>query len=454
MSRLRSTLIHLKDKYYHRSEIQKCRRILDEHERRPAADQFAKQKERLAKLLTRAANEVPYYRDMFRELGFEENADGLIRDYHQIPFLTRQLIRENFDRLKNHNLNDYRWFLNKTGGSTGEPLLFIQDWDYSDFNMAMTQKQFCWAGERDDNTHVKLWGSQDDILRGSLGLKARMSNWLYKTVILNSFCMTTTDMQNYVDIIQNKTPVLIEAYADSAYELSSYINQRSISMAGLTGVMTSAGTLFPFMRAEIEKAFRCKVFNRYGSREMGAMACEKESGKGLYVSTYTHFIEVVNEKGDHCEPGEEGEIIVTCLTNHVFPLIRYRIGDRGIVRVVFNDQVDSCFVLENVSGRVTDSFVRRDGTVISSAFFIHFLGVVFNSGWLEKVQIIQRDYELVEVKMVVSLQPAPSDLSDLRTTIQKVMGKNCEVVFDLVDEIPKLSSGKYQYTKTLVRKDS
>ena len=30
------------------------------------------------------------------------------------------------------------------------------------------------------------------------------------------------------------------------------------------------------------------------------------------------------------------------------------------------------------------------------------------------------------------------------------MGKNCEIVWDFVDEIPKTKSGKFLYTKTLV----
>jgi len=449
---IRSSLIRLKDKYYHHNNIQECRRILNEFEQKSDADKLTIQKRRLDNLLSKVAYDVPYYQDLFRGMQIEANNNSLLDRFSQIPFLSKPLIRENFDRIKNRHLEAKCWFLDKTGGSSGEPLVFIADGKFSDFGMAMMQAQFNWAGKKELDTHIKLWGSQRDILQGDIGLRSRISNWLYKTILLNSFCMTLNDMQNYAEVIQASSPVFLEAYADSAYELARYINRHSISISSVTGVLTSAGTLFPFMRMEIEKAFHCKVFNRYGSREMGAIACEKVGGQGLYVSTYTHLVEVVNEKGEHCQPGEEGEIIITCLTNSSFPFIRYRIGDRAIVKDIHQGQVNSCTVLENVSGRVSDSFMRRDGTVISSAFFIHFLGVVHNSGWLEKVQVNQLDYESVVIKMVVSSPPPVSDLHGIESSIKKVMGEDCMVEFTFEKELSALSSGKYQYTQSFLKR--
>ena len=85
------------------------------------------------------------------------------------------------------------------------------------------------------------------------------------------------------------------------------------------------------MREEIERAFGCPVLNRYGSREVANVAAERVPGRGLEIFTYTHLLEVVDADGRPCGPGEEGDILVTCLANYAMPIIRYRIGDRAVV---------------------------------------------------------------------------------------------------------------------------
>jgi phenylacetate-CoA ligase len=215
-------------------------------------------------------------------------------------------------------------------------------------------------------------------------------------------------------------------------------------------MITSAGTLHPFMREEIETAFGCWVTNRYGSREMGSMACEKEPGQGLNVSMFTHLVEVLDERGEPCQPGEEGEVIVTCLTNYSMPFIRYRIGDRAVVKNYSCDNKNGCDLLESVSGRVGDVFRKKDGGVVSSAYFIHFLGVVNYKKWLEKFQVIQLNFNDIVIKMVVSERPSREDLFRIETDIKRVMGDECKVMVEFVDEIPKLPSGKYQYTRSMV----
>lgn len=308
-----------------------------------------------------------------------------------------------------------------------------------------------WAGKKKHDTHFKLWGSQEEILRGSLGSRSILSNWLYKLQLLNSFSMSAEQMAGYVSRIEKSSPAFIEAYVDSAYELARFINQSGKSLHNISGIIASAGTLYPFMREEIEKAFGCKVTNRYGSREMGNMACEKDQGKELMVSMFTHFIEVVDENGEQCQPGEEGEIIVTSLTNQAMPFIRYRIGDRAIVGKSPASEPPVCISFTSVTGRSVDIIRKKDGGIVSGNYFIHFVGVANYQHWLDKFQVIQSDYDEIMIKMVVNTTPSENDLNRIATDVKRVMGEECHVKFETVDEIPKEASGKYQFIKSLVK---
>ena len=108
-------------------------------------------------------------------------------------------------------------------------------------------------------------------------------------------------------------------------------NEKSLPIRPQVAIMTSAGTLHPLMREKIETAFQCKVFNRYGSREVGDIASECEAHAGLHVFPSGNYIEIVDDQGHPVPNGEEGNILVTNLYNYAMPLIRYYIGDRGVL---------------------------------------------------------------------------------------------------------------------------
>ncbi len=85
------------------------------------------------------------------------------------------------------------------------------------------------------------------------------------------------------------------------------------------------------MREKIQQVFQCRVYDRYGSREFGDMVCENPNMDGLWVAPWGCYLEVVDTHGQRLPDGVEGEILVTSLTNHAMPLIRYKIGDRGVL---------------------------------------------------------------------------------------------------------------------------
>ncbi|MBD9375237.1 phenylacetate--CoA ligase family protein [Rhizobium sp. ARZ01] len=420
----------------------------------PIARQREAQRERLSQLLLHAARNVPHYRDVLTMTGVVHGDHVDLERFRHVPELTRDMLRAKFELLKSDDLPLRAWHKNSSGGSSGEPVSLLQDRYYDDMGQAATEMHYSWAGKVPGEPFVKLWGSDRDVLFGTVGWRNKLSNFMRNRAFLNSFDLSRQRMQNYARVIQRVRPVIIEAYSESIYELARYINAERIKLPPVRSVVTSAGTLYPFIREEVTRAFNCPVLNRYGSREVGNLAGEREAGAGMEVFTYTHFVEVVDDAGEPCGPGEEGDLLVTCLTNYAMPIIRYRIGDRAVVGDAVTTPTPSLERLATVTGRITDAFVREDGSTIPGNFFIHFVGVVHNSGWLRKTQIIQQDYNMILVKMVLSAPPPEGTLEEIRSSLQRVTGSACQVTFEFVDAIPKLASGKYRYTVSLVPRPS
>jgi phenylacetate-CoA ligase len=198
------------------------------------------------------------------------------------------------------------------------------------------------------------------------------------------------------------------------------------------------------MRETIEGVFGCKVFDRYGSREVSDIAGECSAHRGLHVFPWGCYVEVVDDAGERVPAGTEGNILVTCLGNYAMPLVRYQIGDRGVLS---SDTTCSCGrggqILERIAGRNDDIFVRSDGTQIEGGYF----GVLlYSRPWVLQCQVIQRGYTSILFKIKRSAHGcAPGELEDIIGKTRMAMGEECQVDFEFVEDIPKSPSGKYRY---------
>jgi phenylacetate-coenzyme A ligase PaaK-like adenylate-forming protein len=72
--------------------------------------------------------------------------------------------------------------------------------------------------------------------------------------------------------------------------------------------------------------------------------------------------------------------------------------------------------------------------------------VVFNQGIISKFQVIQNDYEKITIKYVLQKKNEFTEIKKrINQAIRKVMGESCQIIWEEVDSIPFLPSGKYLY---------
>lgn len=407
---------------------------------------------RLAEMLRFAFEHVPYYRAEAEKLGLGAADMGARpeRVLHALPLLDKAILRSRLNELKADDLDQRRWYYNTSGGSTGEPARFVQDAVYHTAGMAGKALFDEWTGYVPGMPKVVLWGSERDLLVGKETWRSRLGHVLRNEYSLNTFRMAEPDMRRFVETINRVRPVQIRAYAESAFELARFIEREGLAVHSPKAVMTSAGTLYPHMRQVIERAFSAPVFNRYGSREVGDIACECERHQGLHVNPYIHHVEILREDGDPCAPGEVGEVVVTLLTNFAMPIVRYRIGDMA----AWAEQPCGCGrqwpLLREVSGRV-NSIIRTSKGAYSSAALstlIYFKDMEktqpFSS--LRQYQLVQKALDHFELKVV--LQDAgvwEFEREQVLAKLRSVLGAEAYIKTEIVDEIAPSASGKYQF---------
>jgi phenylacetate-coenzyme A ligase PaaK-like adenylate-forming protein len=402
----------------------------------------------LTQLLRHAHAHVPYYTAVLTSAGaVAANGEVDLSRFRAIPPLTKQDIRGHFEQLQSDDRESREWTFNFSGGSTGEPIRIAQE-TRDDVQRAMTFLFDEWSGRRIGERQVRLWASPRDLDEHRLSMRARVRQRFRNQLWLDAFRMTPERMAEYVRTINEFRPVQILAYAGSLFELARFIERARLTVWAPAGVMTSAETLFPEQRRLLERVFRAPVFNRYGSREAGNMACECASHQGLHVAAPSHFIEILRPDGTPVDPGEAGEIVVTCLGALVMPLIRYRIGDIGSWAPAPCTCGRNWPLLKEISGRVNDSFALPDGGTITGGYFTM---AFYEVDWIERFQVIQEAPMLLRVRMVASrtgpsTEQRESDLRRIDETCRLVLGRDCVIRHEFVDRIDASPSGKFRHT--------
>ncbi len=411
------------------------------------------QRKYLENLLFHSNENVPYYNKIFNKIKIINQGQIDLSKFNQIPILTKEIMRKNYRELFSKDLATRKWYHNSSGGSTGEPVNLIQDYLYDKWTSA-TNRYFYQNLIGIDEMNARkiiLWGSERDIFEGNIGSKARIINYLTNTLFLNSFRMTEKDEDIYIDSINSYKPDLVRGYAGSLYELCRHAEKKGMKIYTPKVIVSAAETLRDEMREKIESIFRTKLYDIYGSREVGNIAGECK--EGLYhIFSFNNYIEVLDANNQPVKDGEEGKIVVTNLHNYSMPIIRYEIGDMAILGTEKCKCGNMLPTLNKVTGRITDHFILRNGTTVPAEYFIHLIGVVCNTGFIKKFQVIQVDYNLIELLVVPDGDIAESQKKDIEDKIKLVMGQDCVIIWDFVEEIPKSKSGKYLYTKCLIQR--
>jgi phenylacetate-CoA ligase len=87
------------------------------------------QLDQLKSLLIYSYQNVPYYHDLFRLTQFDPYKFSDFQDMSKLPFLTKDLVRDNFDKLISAQTIRNGYYTATTGGTTGKPLKVLLDYD-------------------------------------------------------------------------------------------------------------------------------------------------------------------------------------------------------------------------------------------------------------------------------------------------------------------------------------
>lgn len=413
---------------------------------RAALDRW--QLERLNSLLQTARDHSPYYARQLAGLSLPLTS---LTDLANLPVLSKQAIRQNFDALQNISLPRSRFVLSRTGGSTGEPMFYYWDKRGQDWNRASVYRSAEWAGVALGEKTVQMSGSHFDYSRA----QSLFSRLVYALQRYRDFPVAFINdalLERYYHKLLAFRPTSIWGYASGIDAFAGFIEKKypRSDLHFLRSLVTSSETLRPEQRIRINRVFgEGKVYDNYGSREM-YIGAECRAHNGYHVHAEVLIAEVVDKNNQPCPPGTPGRVLLTDLSNHAFPFIRYEIGD---VAALAAECVCPCGVtlprLQSLQGRIADVLVLADRILTPPNFATLFSDL----RGIKAYQIRQDRIDEIKLLLVPDKDYVPAFSDYVLGAIRSMVDGQATVTLELVEDLPVPESGKRRYIISTVSKD-
>lgn len=397
------------------------------------------QRERLERFLKRVTATVPYYRRLFGSPGLEA---GL--EIERFPFLTKQLIRDNFEDLKSETAGVLT--PSNTGGSTGEPLQFLMGKSRMSYDVAAKWRVTRWWGVDIGDPELVVWGSPVEL--GAQDRIRELRDRIFRTKLLSAFEMSVERLDEFVRTIQKTRPRMLYGYPSSLAFLAQHAQERGVDLSdvGIEVAFVTAEQLYEHQQRTIRETFGCRIANGYGGRDFGFAAHQCPEGS-LHLNAEYILVEIVDRDGNVLPAGDEGEIVVTHLASWDFPFLRYRTGDVGVL----SGSACACGrglpSFEAVRGRTTDFIVAADGTVMHALALIY---AIRDVPGVRNFKIVQEDLHHTRVLLVADSGFSDRKSREIESGLSSRLGSGVRITIERVDEIPRTRGGKYRYVESRV----
>lgn len=390
---------------------------------------------RFRSLIKYAKKKVPFYKRLFDQLGLSYNDFNKYEDLENIPVLSKEDLRQNFDNLisidylskKNGKIIFRNSKISTTTGSTGIPTRILLS------NKTLRMKFIRYVdfvskcGCKTSDWHIII----DAVIFIKEGFKDKYNiNHIYKEINFSVHANKKEDFNLLLGLIVKYKPRYIRAMPSYMYELACFAKKNNIDV-NIKSIISDRENLYNYQKKKIKSVFRSKILNVYSNVEFTVSSDGKED---IEVQNNYGIMEFVDNSGKSIAEKEISKIIGTSFWNRAMPLIRYDTGDIG----KYSKNKDGKKFIDSVEGRLNECIIIN-GRYLSPVF----LNTVTDN--FQNISQCQYVYDSNNITLrIIEQEPlTKQEYKELHNILSKIVGFGIKVKIKKVKYLYKGPGNKF-----------
>ena len=399
------------------------------------------QMRQLEHVVGHAYRTVPFYRHRLRAVAALEPGALTPEVLRTVPVLSRADIQEAGRALVSTRIPRQHGSTRdvRTSGSTGRPIE-VKCSEVGDlFTMAINLRDKLW--QRADFSGAVAVIQALKPAQEQAAADGKVMPWgpVAKSGAI-SFFDIRRPVSEQLAWLKDLNPDYLMTFPTNLHALVTRSRDIGISLPNLRHVMTVGEVLLDEHRTACKQAWGVEVVDNYSAAEVRSIALQCPGNRHYLVQSESLYVEILDQDGEPCAPGEIGRVVITDLHNFATPLIRYELGD-------FAEVGGPCPtgrglpVLTRIVGRSRNMLTYPSGEQMWPSL----PGTLFTTiAPVRQFQLTQTSRERIEVRLALAKPLAGEQEDRLREALQQKLGYRFELVFLHVTEIARSSGGKYE----------
>ena len=395
-------------------------------------------------LLQSASESIPYYREQLESAGVRVDVPLTMETWRKVPLLTRDVLQHRGNELRNTHLGDEHGeiFEKKTSGSTGGQMT-IADTDADNlYWLALTMRDHFWHGRSFTGRLVSI--------RSGRSAKEPMEvfhdddwgspvSYIYQSGPSTVFYhLMPIEMQ--AKLLIELQPAYLLAYPSNVLLLSRYFRKNNLKLESLEGIITYGELLLPEVREDCQEVWGASVKDMYSCEELGYIALQCPEHDHYHCQSESAMVEVLNDSGDPCRPGEIGRVVLTSLHNFAMPLIRY-------VNKDYAEVGEPCPC--GRGGPTIKRLLGRERNMLTGLDGEKFWPQVTRKAWseieeIDEIQLVQTGMDQITVRTVSPEPLVATQQNRLMENLRKSLGQTFLFSYEHSRDIIRHANGKYE----------